>query len=137
MQPKLYRTLPDEAKVIRQQVFVEEQKFHNEFDEIDGTALHLVMYEGEQAIATGRMYAEEGIAHIGRIAVLPAYRGQHIGAMVVHRLEEEARAMGFSTVALSAQCRVQTFYEKMGYTAMGDIYLDEYCDHIHMEKTLS
>ena len=28
------------------------------------------------------------------------------------------------------------FYEKLGYWASGEEYLDEYCPHIHMEKEL-
>lgn len=40
-------------------------------------------------------------------------------------------------LALSAQVRVRPFYEKLGYTASGDEYLDEYCPHIHMEKELT
>ena len=35
---------PD-ARVIRQSVFVEEQGFEYEFDDIDETALHLVLYD--------------------------------------------------------------------------------------------
>lgn len=136
MQPKLYHTLPEDAKAIRQRVFVEEQQFHNEFDEIDDRATHLVLYDGEQAVATGRMYEEDGVAILGRIAVLPAYRGQHLGAEVIRLLEQEAVSAGFHKAALSAQCRAQGFYEKLGYRPMGEIYFDEYCEHIHMEKEL-
>ena len=34
-----------DAKIVRQRVFVEEQGFENEFDEIDDFAYHLVVYQ--------------------------------------------------------------------------------------------
>lgn len=46
---------PD-ARAIRQSVFVEEQGFEYEFDDIDETALHLVLYdENDNPCATGRL----------------------------------------------------------------------------------
>ena len=51
-------------------------------------------------------------------------------------IEAKVKQIGGKKLILSAQCRVQPFYEKLGYTARGEIYLDEYCEHIHMEKTL-
>ncbi len=55
--------------LIRQQVFVEEQGFVNEFDDIDHEAYHAVIYTGGYPIATGRLFDENGEAHIGRICV--------------------------------------------------------------------
>lgn len=45
-------------------------------------------------------------------------------------------ADGGTKITLSAQKRVKLFYEKNGYTAQGDEYLDEFCPHIHMSKIL-
>lgn len=136
MREVVYYTLCNDAKHIRQQVFVEEQGFQNEFDEIDERACHVVLYDGARPIAVGRMYEENGVAIIGRIAVLPEYRCHHLGATVIRRLEKEAVKAGYKRVGLSAQCRVRGFYEKQGYRAMGETYLDEFCEHIHMEKAL-
>lgn len=44
-----------DARLIRQQVFVEEQGFVNEFDDIDHEAYHAVIYTGGYPIATGKM----------------------------------------------------------------------------------
>lgn len=46
---KLYEQLPEEAVRIRKEVFMDEQGFCNEFDEIDKTALHAVLYEDDKA----------------------------------------------------------------------------------------
>lgn len=47
-----------DARLIRQQVFVEEQGFVNEFDDIDHEAYHAVIYTGGYPIATGRLFDE-------------------------------------------------------------------------------
>ena len=84
-----------------------------------------------------RLFDENGEAHIGRICVRKAYRGRDLGRMIVEALEKQAEKVGYKEVGLSAQTRVQQFYEKLGYRAYGDVYKDEYCPHIAMKKTLS
>ena len=80
---------PD-ARAIRQSVFVEEQGFEYEFDDIDETALHLVLYdENDNPCATGRLFFD-GCMKIGRIAVMKEYRGQSLGSEVIAILEEKA-----------------------------------------------
>ena len=111
-----------DARLIRQQVFVEEQGFVNEFDDIDHEAYHAVIYTGGYPIATGRLFDENGEAHIGRICVRKAYRGRDLGRMIVEALEKQAEKVGYKEVGLSAQTRVQQFYEKLGYRAYGDVY---------------
>lgn len=69
--------------------------------------------------------------------MLKDYRGRHIGEMLVSEVEKRVKSLGGSVIALSAQVRASGFYEKLGYTKMGDIYYDEYCEHIHMEKILN
>lgn len=126
-----------DAKIIRENVFIHEQGFENEFDDIDAAAVHCVVYDGGYPIAAGRLYEKDGAAFLGRIAVLKAYRGKSIGSIMISELEKYAAENGFGECMLSAQCRVIGFYEKLGYTAFGDEYKDEYCPHIMMKKALS
>lgn len=127
----------DDAKLIRQLVFVEEQGFKNEFDEIDEQAHHLVIYKNNEPIAVGRMYQENKDTMIlGRIATLKEYRGQHIGSLIVKCLETKAKELGYLVTKLSAQQRAQGFYETLGYQVVGDIYYDEWCPHVTMMKNL-
>lgn len=136
---RVFDCLCPEARFIREEVFVKEQGFRNEFDEIDGNAWHVVFYEGDVPAGTCRFYRgereEEYIA--GRIAVLKAYRGRNLGTRIMETLEEIISSRGGKKIILSAQVRAQGFYEKNGYLAWGEPYPDEYCQHIHMEKELS
>ena len=128
-----------EAAQIRSSVFLDEQKFTVEFDDIDSNAVHCLLCSGEKAVGVGRAYADaDGITvHIGRIAVVKEYRGKGIGSVIVRALEGYAAEKGYSAAVLSAQTRVRQFYEKLGYTAEGEEYFDEYCPHVLMRKALN
>lgn len=126
-----------DAEKIRQLIFVEEQGFENEFDEIDEHAYHVVVYQDNHAIATGRMYFEdEKTMILGRIAVIKEYRRTGLGSKVVESLENKAKKLHCTRVKLSAQQRAQMFYEKLGYHSIGEIYYDEWCPHITMSKNI-
>lgn len=130
--------LTEDAKAIREEVFMAEQGFQTEFDDVDARAVHLVFYEAGEPAATCRYYAgeEKGLFWLGRVAVRRPFRGTHIGAQLVRNAEKEIQKDGGSIVQLSAQVRVRAFYEKSGYQAVGDVYLDEGCPHVCMRKEL-
>ncbi len=135
---KIYRTLPPQAKEIREEVFVKEQGFVKEFDRIDEIATHLVLFwEGQPAGVCRIFPAEEpGCWDFGRLAVRKVFRDKHLGSLLVREAEEEARRQGGVKLTLMAQIRVQKFYEKNGYTPFGEPCDDEGCPHIWMEKML-
>ena len=138
MQAKIYDYLPQEAIDIRTAVFINEQAFQDEFDDIDEKAIHIVLCEDNKPIAVCRVYYSEDkkCYAIGRIAVMKEYRGKAYGAKVVQVAEDEIQKRSGNKIGLSAQERVRKFYEKLGYKKYGDIYFDEGCPHIWMEKTL-
>ncbi|MBC2400268.1 GNAT family N-acetyltransferase [Clostridium saccharobutylicum] len=135
---KQYNSLCEEAKHIRMEVFVKEQGFKDEFDEWDNKVSHVVLFVDGKAAGTGRLLPGKSnkIFIIGRVAVLKKYRKLHLGSKIISALEEMAKTLGGISIELSAQCTAQRFYEKLGYVASGEIYLDEFCKHIHMEKQL-
>ena len=55
-----YERLPDDSKKIREEVFVIEQGFSEEFDTVDNRAIHFVAYDGLKApMGTCRIFTEE------------------------------------------------------------------------------
>ncbi|MBE6720126.1 MAG: GNAT family N-acetyltransferase [Ruminococcaceae bacterium] len=140
MKIKVYKNgCPNEAKYVRQTVFVDEQKFVDEFDETDCTATHFVLFDGDKPIGCARAFFDkrENAYHIGRVAILKEYRGQHLGERIMLFAEEELKKQGADRVTLSAQVRASGFYKAIGYTPYGEEYFDQYCPHIAMEKRLS
>ena len=58
------RLLP-KCAYIRKAVFMEEQGFQQEFDEIDDRAYHALILDGETPAAVGRLYTKDGRAGEG------------------------------------------------------------------------
>ena len=135
---KTYHALPPEAKEIREEVFMKEQGFVNEFDDIDSIATHLVLFWEGQPAGVCRFFPtkEPGVWDFGRLAARKAYRDKHLGSLLVQEAERQIRDQGGAKLALMAQIRVQKFYEKNGYTPFGEPCDDEGCPHIWMEKLL-
>ncbi|MFA9381157.1 MAG: GNAT family N-acetyltransferase [Acetanaerobacterium sp.] len=127
-----------DAAALRTEVFVDEQEFCEEFDELDKTAHHMVIYDADGApVATGRLFDEDGgLWHVGRICVVKRMRGTGLGRIVVEQLEIKAHALGAQRIILGAQKRVRGFYETLGYRVCGDEYFEEYCAHLPMDKAL-
>lgn len=138
MQAKIYKSLPKEASEIRTEVFINEQGFENEYDSIDETATHIVMFSGDTPVATCRVFWNEEMNSyvLGRLAVLKAFRGKNIGASVVEEAENYVRKAGENELMLHAQCRITGFYEKLGYSQFGEVEYEEDCPHIWMKKNL-
>lgn len=127
------------ARMVREKVFMEEQGFENEFDEQDHDSWHFIFYEDGMPLGTCRLFWDQARPQwlvLGRVAILPQFRGKQYGLAMMDAVEKEAKKLGAIGIWLSAQARVQVFYEKAHYQASGELYLDEHCPHIHMEKRL-
>ena len=122
----------DLPRMVRQAVFVEEQGFALEFDDRDDTSLHLSLWHDGQPAGCARLYEDEGRFHLGRVAVLPAFRKLGLGQLLVEEAGRKAARLGGKTLELSAQCHALPFYEKLGYRPLGEPYLDEHCPHQDM-----
>ena len=115
----------DDAFFVRANVFVIEQGFKVEFDDLDKISWHLTVYDREEPIGAARIYkGEDG--------------GKHLGNQILSACEDKIRelAKGPAVAHLSAQVRAKGFYRKNGYVESGEEYLDEYCPHISMSKQL-
>lgn len=127
-----------DAQEVRQQVFIEEQQIpsEDERDEYDQTATHVVVYDGEKPVATGRFRIVDEGAKLERAAVLSAYRGKGIGKQVIQTLEQVARSQGIKKAIMHAQQHAQSFYEQLGYTATSKPFTTHNILHVKMEKQL-
>lgn len=136
MHYKVYHDVSADVRTIREEVFIEEQGFENEFDCIDKTAQHIVLYMDTIPVATCRVFAgtEDGVYILGRLAVRRHFRGRNLGAEMLKEAEKLVIQNGGNEITLHAQCRVKAFYEKSGYEGYGEVDEDEGCPHIWMRK---
>lgn len=116
-------------RAIRERVFVEEQgvPMELELDGLDPGARHLIAIVDEDLpVGTARLLDD---GHVGRMAVLPAWRGRGIGTALLRRAVELAIAGGRPHAFLHAQCAAIPFYERLGFRAEGPVFLDAGIEH--------
>lgn len=127
----------EDSLSVRIPVFVDEQGYKNEIDDIDDIAYFVNLKIGERAVGTGRVFCDNGSGTfiLGRIAVLKDFRGNHFGAMIVKALEDIAVEKGANRLELHAQDYAVPFYEKYGFSVVdGTVEYDEGNPHIKMFK---
>ena len=127
------------AFALRHEVFVEEQgvPLELELDADDEHALHLVAFDGGRLIGTCRIVQAGARAKFGRLVVARDARGGGVGSALLGEAERHARARGAREMVLAAQTGAVGLYERAGYTARGDVFLDAGIEHVTMEKRLA
>lgn len=116
---------------IRRTVFIEEQHVPEEleWDGEDAQAIHLLARSGEEPVATARLLRN---GHIGRMAVLPVWRGQGIGMAMLKQLLDIARQRQLTRVYLNAQLSAVDFYARVGFIVEGETFMDAGIAHKRM-----
>lgn len=121
---------------VRRQVFVLEQGIdeQDEWDEQDSSATHFIAF-GTTAVPIGVCRLTEA-GQISRLAVLPNYRHQGYGSMLLRKAVQVAREMGLKEVFLHAQTDVQLFYQNYGFETDGLIFMEAGKPHIKMTRKI-
>lgn len=104
-----------------------------EWDEFDELSRHVIAEAQGSAIGTGRLLPD---GHIGRMAVLPAWRGRGVGSALLGTLLELAHAAGHERAMLNAQVRAVAFYRRFGFEPAGEEFLEAGIPHIAMSRWL-
>lgn len=109
-----------------------------EFDEHDGPdTKYIVVTDDDFPIATARMYPlDKTSVMIGRVVVLPEYRRQGIGTMVVLACEEWAEELSYSKAVVESRDNKVEFYRQMDYEIVGYAVDGDTFRCIRMEKLL-
>ena len=129
---ELYRILQ-----LRINVFMLEQNcLYPECDDKDLHAKHLYAMHGNKLIAYARLlppgisYTE---ASIGRVIVHSDYRDRQLGyALMEKAIAAIQTDFHNSTIRISAQAHLASFYNKLGFQIESDIYLEDEIPHVEM-----
>ena len=122
---------------VRFKVFVEEQHVpeDEEWDAQDATSRHVLAAAPDGTpIGTGRLLRD---GHIGRMAVLKEWRGRGVGSALMARLLLLAREARHEVVRLHAQTHALGFYEKLGFVAEGEEFMEANIPHFVMTRSVS
>jgi predicted GNAT family N-acyltransferase len=123
---------------IRQAVFVEEQGVPEalEWDEWDGQAIHLLAIAGTDGdgppgtpVGTARLLPT---GQIGRMAVLPHWRGRGIGTALLRELLALSAQGGRPPPFLNAQVGALPFYLREGFRPVGAVFEEARIAHRRM-----
>ena len=129
----------ERALELRRRVFCDEQGVDPaaEQDGRDCDAIHLVALSGDSLVGTCRLLVEEeGTVRLGRAAVASENRGHGIGASLLEAADRVSSEAGAERIRLHAQTAARSLYERSGYAAHGEPFLEEGIEHVTMEKRL-
>ena len=143
----------DALRAVRDAVFVVEQGVPPalELDEADARCMHVLARDvSGTAIGTGRLVppdeATAGDAHggdaaapaarIGRMAVLPDWRGRGVGDALLAALLDAAARRRWKRVQLHAQATAIRFYQRHGFLPVGARFMEAGIEHLTMWRNL-
>ncbi len=124
----------DEAAIaqVRRVVFIDEQGVPEalEWEVLDAECAWFVAHSASQGLVGIVRLTAAG--RIGRMAVLPAWRGHGVGRTLLAAVLQRARELGIGRVHLSAQTHAIGFYAHHGFVVEGPEYLDAGIPHRSM-----
>ena len=128
-----WATHADALMRVRRAVFIAEQGVseREELDGEDASSQHFLATDGQgRPIGTARLMPS---GQVGRMAVLPAWRRRQVGASLLGLAMEAAKRQGLA-VFLHAQVSAQGFYERNGFVASGEVFLEADIEHLRMTR---
>lgn len=134
----IFDGLNDDLIAIRSEVFIDEQKvsYQDEFEGDDEAYIHIGIYDNGKVVGCVRAMKEDDAVYIGRVAVKKSNRKNGIGRMLMNAAEDYGKNIGCKLAHIRAQTQARGFYEKSGYEAYGDTFLEVDIEHIAMKKAL-
>lgn len=124
---------------LRTEVFVVEQEcVYQDMDGKDIKALHVIGTKKNEIIAYTRIFSSGDYmdhASIGRVVVRKSRReggyGKEIMLASIKAIKDNFKE---TTIYISAQTYLQNFYNELGFTTIGETYLEDDIPHILMVK---
>jgi predicted GNAT family N-acyltransferase len=123
-------------RAVREAVFVREQgvPLELELDAQDPDCLHVIARDANgRPIGTGRLTPARTL---GRMAVMPEWRGKGVGAAMLAALTQLARERHWNAIELHAQVDAIGFYLQHGYLPLGPRYMEAGIEHQTMRRAL-
>ena len=121
---------------LRSEVFVVEQQcIYSDPDGKDLQAIHVWMEDETGVLGTLRILPaglQGDTVAIGRVVTRDRNKGY--GKILMQAgLEAAVHTMQTDVVRIEAQCYAQAFYEKLGFSAVSEPFMEDGIPHMHME----
>lgn len=122
----------EECLRIRREVFIKGMNVpkEHEIDAYEEKATHfLALFEGKPA-ATGRIRLKKGFVKFERIATLSEFRGKGLASALMEAMQREAlKHFPEYLPAMHAQVSAISFYLKLGWVNVGEVFIEAGIDH--------
>jgi ElaA protein len=110
-------------------------------DDADQEAYHLMGYKGDELVAYARILkpgARYQQSSIGRVITAMEIRGTGVGRELMHlALAHCTRLHPGAGVRISAQARLEKFYQSLGFVTDGEPYSEDNIPHLAMNLVAS
>ena len=132
----------DQCFAIRRAVFIEEdgippEEEYDAHDRLGGDCDHfLVMLDGMAAGTLRCLHLDSHTVQIQRVCVLRRFRKLGLGRQALEYVHAFYRGTQVRRFEMNAKCVARAFYEKLGYTAYGEVFLDADMPHIAMYREI-
>jgi len=123
---------------VREIVFMEEQGVsrEEEMDEFDKTATHIIAYYNDKVAGCARIRFLGERAKLERLAILKEFRKRGVGKKVLEFMIAHSKEKGVAEAYGHAQLYARDFYEKCGFKARGEEFMEAGIRHIEMYMKL-
>lgn len=109
----------------------------NAEDDVPG-AFHLAVVDGGAVVAVASFSPDaQGAVRLRGMAVEPARQSQGLGALLVDAGVARLRAVGVSTVWANARLAALAFYERNGFTAVGEPFVEIGIPHVRVVRQIA
>ncbi|CAK8054447.1 GNAT family (ElaA) [Eupransor demetentiae] len=116
---------------------VEQHRIYHELDANDPKAIHVFFQddENQEAQAYARIFEQGDHVTFGRVVTSKAVRGQGMGGKLLEQILAvcEKNWPG-KEIKIEAQSQVVGYYEKYGFSTVGEQFILEGTPHIEMVK---
>jgi ElaA protein len=126
---------------LRSEIFVVEQNcVYQDIDGKDDIALHVLGYKDNELVAYTRIFPPNTYfenASIGRVVVRASERKYKYGYNLMEiSIEAIKTTYNTTTIKISAQTYLKSFYNNLGFNEVGEGYLEDDIPHIGMIKSV-
>jgi predicted GNAT family N-acyltransferase len=97
--------------------------------------LHFGLFEGDRLLGSVTFkIVNESRLKLRQMVIDESAQGSGLGTMLIRGAEMAVKELGYCDVEMAARLAVKGFYEKLGYVAQGDVFVEVKIEHIKMVK---
>lgn len=127
---------------VRRKVFIDEKKVPESIevdgnDSLEAECEHFLVTDHGKPIGAFRCVMEkEDTVKLERFCIVEAYRGRNVGTEMSRFVENYYREKGVSYMVANAKFETYKFYEKNGFQAISEVFIEADTPHIKIRKKL-